>query len=67
MAEIIHVDKALVRCGDPKWSFKRVMASLDKKKQEEGSKMKKEDSDRDTKTTVTIPYAKGLSETLGHV
>ena len=41
---------------------------MDKKKQECGPrKMKKEEGDRDTKTTVTIPYVKGLSEALSWV
>ena len=40
---------------------------MDKKKQEGGAKKKKEDSDRDTKTTVTIPYAKEVSEALSQV
>ena len=34
--QIIHVDKALGRCGYLKWSFKRVRGSMDKTKWEEG-------------------------------
>ena len=40
VTEITHVEKALKRCGYPKWSFQRVMESMDKKKQE-GSARKK--------------------------
>ena len=66
--EIIHVDKALGRCGYPKWSFRRVRESMDKKKQEgRASKKKKEEDDRDTKTAVTIPYVKGVLESLSWV
>ena len=66
--EIIHVDKALERCGYPKWSFRRVRESIDKKKQERGArKKKKEEGDRDTKTTVTIPYVKGVLGALSRV
>ena len=58
-AEIMHVEKALKRCGYPKWSFQRVRESMDKKKQEGGARKKKKDEGgRDTKTTVTIPYFK---------
>ena len=53
---IIQVDNALGRCGYPNWSFQRVRDSMDKKKKEGGAKKTKEDSDRYTKTTVTIPY-----------
>ena len=64
-AEIIHVDKVLGRCGYPKWSFRRVRESIEKKKQEaRARKKKKEECDRDTKTTVTIPYIKGVLEVL---
>ena len=40
---------------------------MDKRKQELAAKKKKEDSDRVTKTTVTIPYIKGVSEALSQV
>ena len=44
---------------------------MDKRKQEGGmkktKKKKTEDSDRDTKTTVTIPYFKEVSEAMSHV
>ena len=64
-AEITHVEKALKRCGYPKWPFWRVGESMDKKKQEDcARKKKKEKGDRDTKTTVAIPYIKGISEAL---
>ena len=41
----------------PKWSFKRVRESMDKRKQEGVTK----------KTTVTIPYVKGVSEVPSQV
>ena len=41
-AEIIHVNMALGRCEYPKWSFRSVIESMDKKKQEGGAR-KKED------------------------
>ena len=62
-AEVIHVDEALGRCGYPKWSFRRVRESMDKRQQEGGARTKKkEDGNRDSKTTVTIPYIKGVLE-----
>ena len=61
-AEIIHVDKALGRYGCP-----RVRESMNKKKQEGARKKKKEEGDCDTKTTVTIPYVKGVSDALSQV
>ena len=73
-SEIIYVDKAMGRHEYPKWSFRRVKESMDKRKQEGGMKKKtktkkkktkkkqKDVSDRDTKTTVTIPYIKGVLE-----
>ena len=68
MAEIIHVDKALKRCRYPNWFFRRVRESMDKKKQEGyARKIKKEEGDKDTKPTVTIPYVKGVSEALSWV
>ena len=39
---------------------------MDERRQEEGMK-KKEDSDRDSKTIVSIPYVKGVSEALSQV
>ena len=60
-AEITHVEKALKRCRYPKWSFWRVRESVDKKKPEGGARTKKtKEGDRDTKTTVIIPYVKGV-------
>ena len=66
-AEVIQVNKALGMCGYLKWSFRRARESMDKRKQEELTKKKKEDSDRNTKTTVTIPYVKGVLEALNRV
>ena len=65
--EIIHVEMALSRCGYLKWSFKRVRESMAKKKQEGGTRKKKEEHDFDPQTTVTIPYVKGVSEALNQM
>ena len=58
------MDKALIRCGYPKWSIRRVR-DHGQEKQEGGAK--KEDSDRVTNTIVMIPYIKGVSEALSWV
>ena len=42
-AEIIHVEKALKRCGYPKWSFRKVRESMDKKRQQGGTRKKKKE------------------------
>ena len=60
VAEITHVDKALERCWYPTWSFRRVRDSMDKKKHDCEARKKKEEDDRDTQTTVTIPCVKGF-------
>ena len=41
--------------------------SIDKRKKDGGVKKKKWDSDRNTRTTVTIPYIKGVLEALSQV
>ena len=58
-AEIIPVDKVLGRCGHPKWLFKRVRDSIDRKKQEGGAKKKKkEESDRERSPQWPFPMPK---------
>ena len=64
---ITYVERVLGRRGYNQWLFRRVRKSMAKRKQEGLAKKKKEDSDRVTKTTVTIPYFKGVSEALSQV
>jgi len=61
-----HVDKALSVCGYPKWTFKEVRKRLNNKK-DKTSEKKKEDHDNKVGARVTIPYVKGVSETLQRV
>ena len=70
--EVKHVDRALETCGYPRWTFKEVRKRLDIKKKN-GNTKKKEDKEKmkeqekEKRARVTIPYVKGVSETLQRV
>ena len=53
--KITHLNQALSKCRYPEWTFKKVKSKTTKKDQPV------------TKTSITIPYIKSLSEALCHI
>ena len=65
--EIEHVNKALSKCGYPKWSLDRVKEKSEQSK-DKTKKKKDQVRDKDTKNImITLPYIKGVSESLQRV
>ena len=61
VAKVIdNVNRALGACGYPSWSFKKV----DQREQKNNRKTSKDSKDKSTKTRVTLPYIRGVSEAL---
>ena len=67
MKEITHVNQAVSKYGYPNWAFKIVKWHLDPKAAEPKKKRTAKKDHLAKKTSITIPYVKGLSETLSHV
>ena len=66
--EIDNVNRDLGACGYPSWSFKRVREKMDKQEQKNNRKTSKmESKGKSTKTRVTLPYIRGVSEALSWV
>ena len=59
--EITYVNDTLKKCGYPKWAINR---ATNKSTQTGKNKNKKRHTSRSRKTTVIIPYIKGVSEAL---
>ena len=68
--EVVHVNKALQKCGYPKWTFRKVRRDLDTREERKAAKKKKDKTRSEAETpnvTVTIPYIRGVSESLQRV
>ena len=66
-SEIEHAERALTRCGYPRWTFKKVKQQI-KQKKECGTKQRKpKDNSERSKGMVVIPYIKGVTEKLQRV
>ena len=61
------MNQALSKCGYSEWAFKIVKEQIDQKDAEPKKKRTAKKDHQATKTSVTIPYIKGLSEVLSHV
>ena len=62
--EITHVNHALDACSYPSWSFKRVREQMDQQELNKNEKNKKDSQEHNTKTRVTLPYVRSVSEAL---
>ena len=61
--EIAHVNHALGACSYPSWSFKTLRKQLDHQELKDNLKSKKKDCKcMNTKTSVTLPYVKCVSD-----
>ena len=58
---------ALTQCGYPDWSFNKVKEARQQKKDNPKPKKPKRDSTNKTRTTVTIPYVKGVTENVQRI
>ena len=65
--EMEHIDQALGRCGYPKWSFEMVKKKKQEKKSKDVPKRDKPERTDRTPIMITLPYIKGVSDSLQRV
>ncbi len=65
--ELQHIENTLSTCGYPKWSFKKVMEQISKKKENKTTKQKEKSKDEKSKGMVVLPYVQGVTEQLKRV